>query len=122
MCLKNREEISIPEQPAFKLFRKYSDGALWSPMVYMDTKRFSLNERIRVFPENRTFFAFKEKDKIESFVRNNLSNEEQDQFVVLPVTLYNVVAQGIWVGRTYDPQCMDYRIPSFEAKELIIHA
>lgn len=119
MCLSCRTEVQIAEQHAFKIFTIDEEGRLQSAFQtsYKEGLYYRPNEKMRVDVEDANFFAFKELKNATSVITTFRGNNA----IILPVTLYNVVAKGYMIMRSRDPQCMDGYYDAFEAKEIVVH-
>jgi len=125
MCLVQRKDCAIPEVNGFKMFSRDGTGQLQS--VFLPTFKNGLkylpNVRLRVDVADATFFAFAKLENAISIARQgrkrwNLVNSD---IIVLPVTLYEVVAQGNYHVRSYDVQCLDGYYEAYESKEILVH-
>ena len=125
MCLKHRKENIQPEVNAFKIFSRSKTGELKSVFApsYKDDLIYPSNQRIRVNPEESTFFAFESYTFAVRIAREGLKKWRMvsDCLVVLPVTLFEVVAKGDFWVPSDDIQSLDGYYPAFESKEIIVH-
>lgn len=118
-------------QPTFKNARQNADGTPKEQLFY------ETNKKIRVLPEEATFFAFEQfghacrlandGNRQRSYCPDRGGDGQQswnvnnNSLVILPVTLYEVVGAGKFHYPSEDIQCMDGYFPAFEAKEIEIH-
>ena len=130
MCLTSRREVSIEKVEAWKTFA-VEKGELFSPFSgihdYMKAElgsslAYKANERIKVVPDEAVFFAFKEFKSAASIANNRRTWAViSSTLIVLPVTLYNVCAEGKLWEPSGDPQCFDYYHEAYESKEIEVH-
>lgn len=117
MKLFEREEISLEKVDAFKLF-KLVDNKLTSSISGKIS--YEVNKRISPYI-NDTFFAYKNYDDLLCFVKDR---KEIPDLIILPVTLYNVVASGVYPVCYNDEENMVMNFSYYtvyEAKEMIVH-
>lgn len=125
MCMTRRKEVEIEQVDAFKVFTRNEQGRLQS--VFAPTFKSGLtyppNERIRVDTDEATFFAFAEFRRAVGIARQGRRkwNMVRGGIIVLPVTMYEVVAEGEYHVASDDPQCMDGYYPAFESKEIQVN-
>lgn len=135
MGLTIKNNVEIEKQEAFKIFAKDKEGNLVSAF-FMCLKKglhYPSNERIRVDDEETGFFAFKDFDRAVSLAiqgkrswstgygQNRHWDFSTSRLIVLPVTMYEVYAQGDFHVPSGDNQVMDGYYPAFESKEIVVH-
>lgn len=133
MCMTCTKEVSIEKVEAWKVFAvrkgkletafmrsRYTNGETDKPIEVIP---YEVNQKIKVVPETSSFFAFEHFNDAYRIAEAGRYkwNTINDQLVVLPVTLYNVVTTGKFHVVSEDVQCMDGYYPAFEAKEIEIH-
>jgi len=115
----------MPEVNGFKVFSRDDFGKLQSVFVptFKAGLKYEANTRIRVDTEESTFFAFGEFENAISIARQGkrVWNMVKGDLIVLPVTLYEVVAKGRYHVPSGDSQCLDGFYPAFESKEILVH-
>ena len=125
MCLTSRNDVALAEASGFKIFTRDGEGLLQSVFTstFREGLKYSPNRRIRVDPEEATFFAFEKFENAISIAREGRSrwNMVRGGLIVLPVTLFEVVATGKYHVPSDDIQCMDGYYPAFQSKEIIVH-
>lgn len=127
MTLLMRQEVSIETVKAFKIFH-HKDGKLRSVFrpAYVDREEdlvYVPGERMHVDKPDKTFFAFQDMDYPVKISREGRRrwNFQGSAVIVLPVTLFNVVAGGKFHIPSEDAQCVDGYAPAWESKEIIVH-
>lgn len=125
MCLTQRNEVAVPEVNGFKIFSRTKTGQLQSVFVptFKEGLIYPSNQRIRVDTEESNFFAFGNFREAISIAREGRRKWRMvnGNLLVLPVTLYEVVAKGTYHVPSDDIQCLDGYYPAFESKEIIVH-
>jgi hypothetical protein len=125
MCLSSRKEVQIDKVDAFKVFTRDNQGLLQSVFAptFKSGLKYPSNERIRVDTDEANFFAFAEFKNAISIARQGRRrwNMVKGGIIVLPVTMYEIVAEGKYHVPSDDPQTMDGYYPAFEAKEIQLH-
>lgn len=132
MCLYQRKDVGIPEANGWKVFSINEQGQLQSTFnnafyKYQDAIKdrypvYPANEKIRVIPEESSFFAFREFNHA-----CNIANEARQwnvknhKLIVLPVTQYEIVAEGNLWAPSNDAQVLDGYYPAYESKEILVH-
>lgn len=129
------KDTQIEQMDAWKIFALVdNDSKLESPFIPArydkngDKKEvipYQTNQKINVIPESETFFAF-ESFKDACYVANDNKifrkwNTINDRLMVLPVTLFNVTAKGLFKRPSDDFQCLDGYYPVYLSKEIIVH-
>ncbi len=125
MCLSMRNSVAIPEVSAYKVFTRDAEDRLQSVFAptFKPGLKYPANQRIRVDAEDASFFAFEQLRDAISITRQGRRrwNMVDGALIVLPVTMYEVVATGKYHVPSDDVQCLDGYYPALEAKELIVH-
>lgn len=125
MCLDTRTKCTIDQKNGFKIFTIDEDGSLQSTFrsTFVKGLKYPPNEKIRVNPEEATFFAFENIGHAITIAREGTRKWAMvsNNIIVLPVTCFEVVATGTYRKRSDDIQSMDGYYPAFEAKEIIVH-
>lgn len=125
MCLTQRKEVEITRADAFKIFTRDKEGLLQSVFAstFKGGLKYPSNERIRVDVEEANFFALEGFKEAVSIAREGRRkwNMVRGDLIVLPVTLFEVVATGKYHVPSGDPQCLDGYYPAFEAKEIQVN-
>lgn len=125
MCMTGRQDCDVSEVNGFKIFSRDNTGQLQSVFVptFKAGLKYPPNQRIRVDAEESTFFAFEQFKHAISIAREGRRrwNMVNGDLIVLPVTMYQVVAKGTYHVHSDDPQCLDGYYPAYESKEIIVH-
>jgi hypothetical protein len=131
MCLTQRKEVKPLEngrqiaQDAFKIFTRNKTGQLQS--CFFPTFKSGLfyppNVKIRVDNEDSNFFAFESFKNAVDVARAGKKrfNMVGGDLIVLPVTMYEVVAIGKYHVPSDDLQVLDGYYTAFESKEIVVH-
>lgn len=126
MCLLGTTAVSIERLPAFKVFAIKNDklvSAFRSSLAHRSMDLSYGTGRIQCNPTSSTFFAFKTFGTAVGVARGGSRtwNFYNENLLVLPVTLYDVILHGYLREVSDDPQCLDVDHESYEAKGIEVH-